>query len=136
MCVLCNKTSSLLKCLTHSVVFCWYPDLISHTHMHKQTKTQHTQEQLMNWHTPIHTHSSYLYNIEWRIHWYHKSLLSTISFLFKNYSFVEVMYLMIRCSKTKFFLWNANNPDRNGAINKTHTYTLSAQRKITLEKVS
>ena len=45
-----------------------------------------------------------------------------MSFLLKNYSLVESVYLFIRCNKTKFFLWNTNNTDRNG-VNKQNTYT-------------
>ena len=37
-----------------------------------------------------------------------------MSFLFKNYLLAEVTYLLIRCSKTKFFPCNTNNTDRNG----------------------
>ena len=55
-----------------------------------------------------------------------KNLLKrpVMSFLFKNYSLVKVMYLLIRCNKTRFFLGNTNNTNRNG-VNKqnTHTYT-------------
>ena len=43
-------------------------------------------------------------------------------FLFKNYSLVEVVYLLIRFNTTKFFLWNTNNTDRNG-VNKQNTHT-------------
>ena len=45
-----------------------------------------------------------------------------MSFLFKNYSLVEVIYLLIRCYKTRFFLRNTNNTDRNG-VNKQNTHT-------------
>ena len=38
-----------------------------------------------------------------------------MSLLFKNYSLVELMYLLIRFNKNKSFLWNTNNTDRNGA---------------------
>ena len=44
-----------------------------------------------------------------------------MSFLIKNYSLVEVAYLFIRCKKTKFFLWNTNNTDRNG-VNKQNSH--------------
>ena len=46
--------------------------------------------------------------------------------LFKHYSLVEVAYLFFRCDKTKFFLWNTNNTDRNGVDKQnlnTHTHT-------------
>ena len=49
-----------------------------------------------------------------------------MSFLFKYYSLVEVTYLLIKCSKTKVFLWNTNNTNRNNnsnGVNKQNTYT-------------
>ena len=33
-----------------------------------------------------------------------KNLFSTMSFLFKNYSLVKIMYQLIRCYKTRYFL--------------------------------
>ena len=45
-----------------------------------------------------------------------------MSFLLKNNSLVEGIYLFIRCNKTKFFLRNTNNTDRNGG-NKQNTHT-------------
>ena len=54
-----------------------------------------------------------------------------MSFLLKNYSLVESVYLFIRCSTTRFFLQNTNNTDRNG-VNKPNTKHL--ERKITLER--
>ena len=46
-----------------------------------------------------------------------------MSLLFKNYSFAEeVMYLLIRFSKTKSFLCNTKNTDRNG-VNEQNTHT-------------
>ena len=45
-----------------------------------------------------------------------------MSFLLKNYSLVESVYLFIRCNKTKFFLRNTNNTDING-VNKQNTHT-------------
>ena len=59
--------------------------------------------------------------------------------LFKNYLLVEVMYLLIRFSKSKFFPWNTNSTDGNG-VNKqnththTHTHTHQTLREITPEK--
>ena len=57
-----------------------------------------------------------------------------MTFLFKNYSLAKVIYLLIRCYKTRFFLSNTNNTDRNG-VNKQNTHTPNTQRKITLERV-
>ena len=47
--------------------------------------------------------SSYLYYMEWisKIFTDIKYFISTMSFLFKNYSLAEVMYQLIRCNKTK-----------------------------------
>ena len=54
------------------------------------------------------------------------SLISKIyfpmSFLLKNYSLVEVVYLFIRCKKTIFFLWNTNNTNRNGVNKQKNTH--------------
>ena len=47
-----------------------------------------------------------------------KTLLNaTIPLLFKNYSFIEVTYQLVRFNKTKFFSLNTKNTDRND-INK------------------
>ena len=73
-----------------------------------------------------------------------KNLLSGMSFFFLNYLLAKVIYLLIRCYKTRFILRNKSNTDRNG-VNKqnthtththTHTHTPSTPRKITLERVS
>ena len=45
-----------------------------------------------------------------------------MSLLLKNYSLAESVYLFIRYNKTKFFLRNTNDTDRNG-INKQNTHT-------------
>ena len=45
-----------------------------------------------------------------------------MSLLFKNYSLVEVAYLLIRFNKTKFFPWNTNKTDGNG-VNKQNQQT-------------
>ena len=55
-----------------------------------------------------------------------KNLLSTMYFFLKNYSPEEVAYLLIRCNKTKFFLRNTNNTDRND-LNKQNTQTHTHQ---------
>ena len=34
-----------------------------------------------------------------------------MSLLFKSYSLTEVMYLLIRFNKSKFFSWNTNHTD-------------------------
>ena len=45
-----------------------------------------------------------------------------MSFLLKNYSLVESVYLFIRCNKIKFFPRNTNDTDRNG-VHKQNTHT-------------
>ena len=45
-----------------------------------------------------------------------------MSFLLKNYSLVESVYLFIRCNKTKFYQRNTINTDRNG-VNKQNRHT-------------
>ena len=75
------------------------------------------------------------------LHWMKNSLISKIYFpqclSFSKTIHLQKPYLLIRCYKTRFFLWNTDNTDRNG-VNKqnkhthTHTYT---QRKITLNRV-
>ena len=51
---------------------------------------------------------------------------------FSKITDVEVMYLLIRFSKTKFFLWNTNSTDRND-INKqnTHVHTKHPEKDDT-----
>ena len=45
-----------------------------------------------------------------------------MSFHLKNYSLVNVIYLLIRCYKIRFFLGDTNHADRNG-VNKPSTHT-------------
>ena len=59
-----------------------------------------------------------------------KNLLSTISLLFKNYSLVDVIYLLIRFNKSKFFSRNRNSTDGNG-INKQITCAPNTQKDNT-----
>ena len=60
---------------------------------------------------------------------------SAIPFLFKNYSLVDVRYLLIKFSKTKSFFRNTKNTDWNG-VNKQNTYVPHTKRKITLARLS
>ena len=53
-----------------------------------------------------------------------KILLSTMSFLLKKCSVVEVVYLFIRFKKTKFSLQNKHNNDRNGVNEQNTNQTL------------
>ena len=115
------------------ILWIWYSDLISHTHIHTNI---HNTLRPINWHTyikmnlhhPPCVHSSCLY------HTLNNSLISKVyfpmSFLFKNYSLVEVVYFHIRCNKTKFFLWNTNNTDKNDA-NKKNTHTKHLEKDNT-----
>ena len=68
------------------------------------------------------THSSYLYYVK-RNNSLRSKIYLPVSFLFKNNSLVKViLYLIIRCYKTGFFLWNADKTDING-VNKQNTHT-------------
>ena len=59
-----------------------------------------------------------------------------MSFLSKNYLLLKVIYLLIRCYKTRFFLWNKNNADKDG-VHKPHTHTHThTHKKIILERIS
>ena len=60
---------------------------------------------------------------------------SAIPFLFKNYSLVDVRYLLIKFSKTKSFFRNTKNTDWNG-VNKQNTHVPHTKRKITLARLS
>ena len=51
-----------------------------------------------------------------------------MSFLLKNYSVVESVYLFITCNKTKFFLRNTNNTDRNG-VNKQNKHSKHLEKE-------
>ena len=62
------------------------------------------------------------------------NLISTMSFLFKRYSFVEVIYLLIRSNMTKFFLLNTNyfdTKDVNDQHTHTHTHTKQSEKDNT-----
>ena len=116
--------------------------IIVQTWSHKHT----AHSGAADWHTYINiylhqllfAHSSYFYYIKWLNGSFTdiKYLLSTMTFLFKN-SLVNVIYLLIRCYKTRFVLWNTNNTDTNG-VNKQNTHTRTRTKhseKITLERV-
>ena len=53
--------------------------------------------------------------------------------LFKNYSFVEVIYMSTRFNKTKSFLRKAKSTDTNG-VNEQNSHSF-IERKITLERL-
>ena len=58
-----------------------------------------------------------------------------MSFIFINYPLAKVMFLLIRCYKSRFFLCSTNNTDRNGG-NKQNIDTPNPQKKIILERIS
>ena len=56
-----------------------------------------------------------------------------MSLLFKNYSLVEVIHMLIKFNKTKSFLRNTKNTDTNGVNEQNkHSYT---ERKIAIERI-
>ena len=98
----------------------------THTHTHTNTCRAHSGASRLTHpckykFTPPVMCSSYLYYIKWN-HSLISKIYFPVSFLFKNYSLVKVIYLLIRCYKTGFLLWNTDNTDRNG-VNKQNTCT-------------
>ena len=67
-------------------------------------------------------HSSYLYYFEYVVHCISKIYSPECLFFFLNYLLAKVIYLLIRCYKTRFILRNKSNTDRNG-VNKQNTHT-------------
>ena len=66
---------------------------------------------------------------------------STVSLLFENHLLAKVTYLLIRFNKTKSFLWNKKNTDRNHVNEQKthkhfHTLTPYTTRKMALERIS
>ena len=120
VCILCDKISSLLRSDTYGLVL-WFGITQRHRAHTGTNRLIHSYEYIY-----INTtcaQSSCLYYIEWIIFWYKKINLhsSRMILLFKNYSLVEVTYLLIRFNKTKFLSWNTKNTDRND-INKQNTH--------------
>ena len=131
---LCKKASSLMRFDTDGMFFpatlIWYH---AHTYTHTHTHTQ-SWRRSQKPDTPIWIHINFTYYvltagmfyIKSIICWYQKITLkcSTMSLLLKNYSLVEVTYLLIGFNKTKFFQLNKKNTDRNGVnkqITRSHT---------------
>ena len=68
------------------------------------------------------------------LHWMENLLIqkftlqrSTMPSFYKNYSFAEVIYLLIWFNKTKPFVWNTQNTDRN-KVNEQNTHTTHRQK--------
>ena len=110
--------------------------IYAHTNMHSTTRghpgDRHTHVNIYLQHM-LFSHSSYLSYIKWLDEFTNvKNFLSTKSFLFKNYSLIKVIYLLIRCYKIEI--------DGNGVHTHTHTHTHTPNtkhlRKIALERVS
>ena len=64
--------------------------------------------------------------LHWVIHWYQKFTFHNVS-SFQKLLTCKVMYLLIRCNITKLFLWNTNNTDRNGGVNRQNTHQTSRE---------
>ena len=58
--------------------------------------------------------------IKWIIQWYQNFTFHNIFSVQKSIH-LKIIQLLIRCYKTRFFLWNTNNTDRNG-VSKQHTH--------------
>ena len=110
--VLCSKATNLLN----SDKWCGFLLVLSfdlsqthlHTHTYKNThRERHTTQRSVDWHTHINTylhqllcaHSSYLYYIEWIIHWYQKFTFHNVSsfqMLIRLGSFCETQTILIK----------------------------------------
>ena len=90
----------------------WYrTHTYTYVHTHKDTQPSQTNRPTQPYKyilTPSATCSQKLSVLHWIFDWY--------------YSLVGVVYLFIKCIKTKFFLRNTNNTDKNG-VNKQNTHT-------------
>ena len=122
MCVLCIKASSLLRydtCVFLPVL--WFDITLTKRHTTHSGTTGMTQPN-----KNIFTRSVMCSQQLPLLHWMNNSLKSKIYFpmffLLKNYLLVKVIHLLIRCYKTRFFLWNTYNIDRND-VNKQITHT-------------
>ena len=127
----------LVACFTQGVKFTdvwhikrYFSGTLILYHTHKYTQ-KHTEQSGPNRLTQPHKHilkppamrSQQISVLHWINNSHIKNLLSTMS-IFKNYSHVEVVYMLIRFNKPKFILWNTNITDKNGANKQnTHTYT-------------
>ena len=76
-------------------------------------------------------YSSYLYYIEWIIHWYQKFTLRsfTMSLLSKNYWIVEVTYMLIKYNKMRLFPWNTDRSGKNKQNTNHHPLCKKWDRK-------
>ena len=66
------------------------------------------------------------------LHWMNTLLIQTFllqrsTMSLKNYSLVEVIYLLIRFHKIKSFLWNTKNTVRNG-VNEQNTHSTHIEK--------
>ena len=101
---------------------------ITHPHTHTFTKTHSTHSgtsRLIHPYKYIFTTPVMSSQQLFLLHWMNNSLISRIyfpqcTFFSKIISVVKVIYLLIGCYKTMFFLWNTNNPDRNCVNNYKH----------------
>ena len=88
------------------------------------------------------THTSKYISLTWPVictqqvhalHWMNNLLIQNLlcrgpkCFCFSNITLVEAIYLLIRFSETKFFLWNTKNTERN-VTNESNTYTTHWQK--------
>ena len=96
--------------LTH-VAFCWYSDLISQTQTHTQTHTAYSgASRLTHPYKYIFSPTVMCSQQPSLLHWMNNSLISKIYFpqclFFSKIIHLQKSYLLIRCYKTRFFLWN------------------------------
>ena len=101
-------------------------------HTHRQAHTGHTgtnrQTQTYKYKfTPPVMSTQQLPVLHWMTNLLIQKFTFTMSLLFKNYSLAEVIYLLIRFSKNKSFLWNPKNADKNGVNEQNRNTTPRAK---------
>ena len=119
----------VIKCVVGLTQMTWFLLALWFDITHTQTNNIQYIKGPRDWHINIYyhhlscAHSSYLYHIELISHWYQKFIQqsSAISFFSKNSSLAEVTSWLIRFIKTKFFVWNTKNTNKNG-VNEQNPY--------------
>ena len=108
-CVFCNNASNILNVWHGLHCFCWCSDLILHT----QTNTPRTHGANRLTNIKVYTNTICAHNNYPELRWLNNLVKqkftlqnSTMYFLFKNYSLVEIRCLLIRSSKANSLLWS------------------------------
>ena len=119
-CVLCYNTSNLLRFDTSNLIW---------NHTHRQTDTGNTGTDRLT-HTYKYKNNTCAHNSSPVLHWLNNLLkqkftlqMFTMSFLFKNYSLVEVIYIcLLDSARLSSSSETQRIPMEMVYMSKTHTY--------------